>query len=118
VIDYILDNNQVPNKLYFQGFKRVGCFPCFMAGHQEVNQIIKRYSDRFSEIERIEEEVGSSFFKIDYIPKRFQTGYDEKSGKHFTKAVDIRKYIGGKNLTGSLFEDEAVSCSSFYHLCE
>ncbi len=118
VIDYIVANGQIPNKLYYQGFKRVGCFPCFMAGHHEVNQILTRYPERFAEIERIEKEVGNSFFKIDYIPKRFQTGYDKKSGKYYTVAVDIRKYLTNKNLTGNLFEDEAISCSSFYHLCE
>lgn len=118
VIDYIIENGQTPNTLYFQGFKRVGCFPCFMSGHQEVRQILARYPERYSEIESIEEEVGSSFFKIDYIPKRFQTGFDKKSGKYFTKASDIRKYLINKNLTGDMFEDEAVSCSSFYHLCE
>lgn len=118
VIDYILDNGQLPNPLYFQGFKRVGCFPCFMAGMQEVKQIIKRYPERFDDIEQAEEDVESSFFKIDYIPKRFRTGIDIKTGKSFTKACDIKKYLINKNLTGDMFEDEALSCSSYYHLCE
>lgn len=118
VIDYIIDNGQKPNILYFQGFKRVGCFPCFMAGHQEVKQILKIYPERFDEIEMIEGKVKSSFFKVDYIPKRFQTGCDPRSGKQYSKAADIRKYLTNKNLTGDLFEDEGISCSSFYHLCE
>jgi 3'-phosphoadenosine 5'-phosphosulfate sulfotransferase (PAPS reductase)/FAD synthetase len=118
VIEYIIKNGQYPNKLYYQGFKRVGCFPCFMAGHQEVKEILKRYPDRFNEIEKIEEEVQSSFFKIDYIPKRFQTGFDKKSGKKFTKACDIKKYLNGKNCTINMFEEEITSCSSYYHLCE
>jgi len=118
VIDYIINNKQQPNLLYSQGFKRVGCFPCFMCGHQEVRELLKRYPKRFSEIEEIEERVGSSFFKIDYIPKRFQTGFDDKSGKTFTKACDIKKYLNNKNLTIDMFEKETISCSSFYHLCE
>lgn len=118
VIDYIVANGQQPNELYYQGFKRVGCFPCFMAGHQEVREILKRYPERFKSIEQIEEEVQSSFFKIDYIPERFRTGFDEKSGKTFTKACDIKKYLNDKNLTIDMFEEEAMSCSSFYHLCE
>ena len=89
-----------------------------MSGHHEVGQLIKIYPERFDEIEYIEKKVGSSFFKINYIPKRFQTGFDAKSGKTFTKASDIRKYLTNKNLTGDLFEDESISCSSFYHLCE
>ncbi len=118
VIDYIIENGQQPNKLYYQGFKRVGCFPCFMSSHHEVNEILKRYPQRFEEIEKFEEKVQSSFFKIDYIPERFRTGIDKKSGKTFTKACDIKKYLTNKNLTIDMFEEEAMSCSSFYHLCE
>jgi len=118
VIDYIVTNGQEPNDLYKQGFKRVGCFPCFMSAHQEVHELIKRYPKRYNEIVKIEKKVGSSFFKIDSIPKRFQTGLDEKTGKTFTTATDLRKYLTEKNLTLDMFQEEAISCSSFYHLCE
>lgn len=118
VIDYIIENGQQPNELYKQGFKRVGCFPCFMSSHQEIKQLIKRYPKRYTEIEEIEKDVGSSFFKMDSIPKRFQTGFDEKTGKKFTTAPDLRKYLTDKDLTIDMFEEEAMSCSSFYHLCE
>jgi len=118
VIDYIVDNGQKPNDLYYQGFKRVGCFPCFMASHQEVKQIIIRYPHRFQEIIDIEEKVGNSFFKTEYIPERFRTGYDQKSGKYYTRAEDIHKYIIQRNSTMDMFDDGAPSCSSFYHLCE
>ena len=118
VINYIKENGYKPNPLYSQGFSRVGCFPCFMARHQEVKQILKRYPERFQEIKAIEEEVGSSFFKIDYIPKRFQTGLDNKSGKFFTTAKDIEKYLNAKTATMDLFEIEGPSCMSFYNLCE
>lgn len=118
VIDYIIANGQKPNQLYFEGFKRVGCFPCFMAGHHEVKEILKRYPEKFEEIIQLEEQIGSSFFKIDYVPKRFQTGVCNRTGKSFTKAVDIKKYLINKSATIDMFEDEAISCSSFYHLCE
>lgn len=118
VINYIIENGQKPNQLYFEGFKRVGCFPCFMAGHHEVKEILKRYPERFDEIIEHEDNIGSSFFKIDYIPERFQTGLCDRSGKPFTKAIDIKKYLNEKNATADMFEDEAISCSSFYHLCE
>lgn len=118
VIDYIIENGQNPNKLYYEGFKRVGCFPCFMSGHQEIKQIINRYPDRMKQIQKFEDEVGSSFFKIDYIPSKYRTGYDEKSGKNYTKACDIEKYIKNKNMTIDMFKDEAISCSSYYYLCE
>lgn len=118
VINYIIENDQIPNLLYYMGSKRVGCYPCIMSGHNEVLTIIERDPQRIDEIIEYELEVGSSFFKIDYIPKRFQTGYDEKSGKYYTTAKDIVKYLLAKNATLDMFEDEAISCSSYYNLCE
>ncbi len=118
VIDYILKNGMKPNPLYYEGFKRVGCFPCFMCCHIEVKQILKRYPDRFKEIIEIEKEVGKSFFKTDYVPDRFKTGFDQKSGKRFARAIDIKKYLTDKNSTLDMFESEGPSCMSFYHLCE
>ncbi len=118
VINYIIAHGQDPNPLYSQGFSRVGCFPCFMSRHNEVKEILSRYPKRFEEIKKIEKKVGSSFFKIDFIPKRFQTGKDEKSGKTFTTSEDIEKYINAKNATADMFETEGPSCMSFYNLCE
>ena len=119
VIDYIIDNGQKPNVLYKQGFKRVGCFPCIMSGHKEVYEIIKRYPERFDEIIEHEKRIGSSFFKIDFVPKWAQTGFDEKSGKKYTTGEDIRMYLERKNQTMDLWVyDNPVSCSSYYHLCE
>lgn len=118
VIGFILENGQKPNPLYYQGFKRVGCFPCFMSGHQEVKQILKLFPKRFDEIIEIENKLNSSFFKPDYVPERFRTGVCPRSGKKFSKAIDIRKYLEDKNQTLDLFETQYSSCSSFYHLCE
>jgi 3'-phosphoadenosine 5'-phosphosulfate sulfotransferase (PAPS reductase)/FAD synthetase len=119
VIDYILNYGQELNPLYKQGFKRVGCFPCIMSGHKEVYQIIKRYPQRFDEIQIHEKRIGSSFFKINFVPKRFQTGICNRTGKKYTTSSDVRQYLDNKNATGKLFtEDEAISCSSYYHLCE
>jgi len=119
VIDFIIENGQVPNPLYYMGAKRVGCYPCFMSGHVEVFQIIKRDPHRIDEIGQYEDEIGSSFFKIDYIPKKFQTGVCKRTGKSFTKAADVKKYLLAKNATLNMFEpDAAISCSSYYHLCE
>ena len=89
-----------------------------MSTNNDVRQLIKRYPERLDYIIDIEEEVGSSFFKIDYVPERFRTGVDLDSQKTYTKAVDIVKYLKAKNATLDMFEEEALSCSSFYHLCE
>lgn len=119
VIDYIISNGQQPNLLYKEGFKRVGCFPCIMSGHKEVFEIIKRYPERFEEILNHEKKIGSSFFKIDFVPPYAQKGVCSRTGKSYTTGEDVRKYLSDKNATLSIFDDDAqISCSSYYHLCE
>ena len=119
VIDYIVDNGQEPNELYKQGFKRVGCFPCILSGQKEVYELLKRYPVRFDEIIKHEKRIGSSFFKIDFVPEYGQTGYGEKSGKKFTTGEDVKLYLERKNQTIDLWADDSpISCSSYYHLCE
>lgn len=118
VIDYILQNNQKPNPLYYQGFKRVGCFPCIMCSHQEVRELIKRYPERMQEITDYENMIGSSFFPPDYIPEYARSAISITNRKKFATASDVKKYIESK--TGTLFaeKEETFSCSSFYHICE
>jgi len=118
VIDYIIENGQEPNPLYKQGFKRVGCFPCIMSGHKEVYEILKRYPERFDEIIEHEKRIGSSFFKIDFVPKYAQSGISSRTGKNFTTGEDIRTYLEAKNQTLDLFADDLPSCLSYYNLCE
>lgn len=119
VIDYIIENGQQPNPLYKQGFKRVGCFPCIMSGHQEVFQILTHYPERFDEIISLENELGSSFFKNDFVPPYARTGVCPRSGKLFSKAIDVKTYLLRKNATLDMFQpDEPLSCSSYYNLCE
>jgi 3'-phosphoadenosine 5'-phosphosulfate sulfotransferase (PAPS reductase)/FAD synthetase len=117
-IKFIQDNGQDVNLLYYQGFSRVGCWPCIMSRHSEVKQLLKLYPERFNKIKELEIEVGSSFFKIDYIPKRFQTGTCTRTAKKFTKAVDIEKYLNEKNSTIDIFEENTTGCMSAYNLCE
>ena len=119
VIDYIIAKGQQPNPLYKEGFRRVGCFPCIMSGHKEVHEIIKRYPERFDEIIEHEKRIGSSFFKIDFVPDYAQSGICNRTGKKYTTGEDVRKYLEAKNQTMDLFADDSpISCSSYYHLCE
>lgn len=119
VIDYIIENGQEPNPLYKQGFKRVGCFPCIMSGHKEVHEIIKRYPERFNEIIGHENRIGSSFFKIDFVPDYAQKGVCKRTNKSYTTGEDVRAYLEAKNSNLDLFADDSpISCSSYYNLCE
>lgn len=118
VIDYIIKSGQQPNTLYKEGFKRVGCFPCILSGHKEVFEILNRYPEKFDEIIQHEKNIGSSFFKIDFVPKYAQSAVCPRTGKKYTTAEDVKKYLTNKNDNLDLFEDETISCSSYYHLCE
>lgn len=117
-IDFIRENGQLPNSLYYQGFSRVGCFPCIMARHHEIKQIIQVSPETIELIKQRESEFGSTFFSPEYIPSKFSTGVD-KNGKKFNTMSDVEKYLKEKNASELLYEDHGgFSCMSFYGLCE
>lgn len=118
VIDYILDNNQKPNPLYYQGSQRVGCYPCVLSSQSALKAHFDRNKNLAAKISEIEDELESSFFKWDTVPTHLRTGKVKGKNITFSKAVDIEKYINDKNATLDLFEDDTPSCSSYYHLCE
>jgi 3'-phosphoadenosine 5'-phosphosulfate sulfotransferase (PAPS reductase)/FAD synthetase len=128
VMQYILENNQRPNPLYYDdiprgkvGFSRVGCFPCMMCSLKEIKNIVvsePKYLDRLRDAEKT---VGRSFFPPNYIPQRFQTGFDENSGKRYPLLDDVIKYVSDDPNQTVMFDDEESEqkgCMSFYHICE
>ena len=117
VIDYIRDNGQQPNPLYYQGFTRVGCFPCIMSRHGGVKRIIDNFPQQWDELKKHEADLKQTFFLPDYIPKWAQTGTANDGNKVCT-AEDVEKYLKAKNATGDIFEEDTPSCMSAYHLCE
>lgn len=112
VIDYIKESGQLPNPLYYMGFTRVGCFPCIMARHREVKLIIENHPEQWEKIKQYEKEIGSTYLKPGYIPKKFT------SNKIYNTAEEIEKYLLSKDVTIDLFETETPSCMSAYNLCE
>lgn len=116
-IDYIIENGQKPNPLYFLGAGRVGCFPCIMVTHSELKALMQMLPEIVQMIIDAEEFVGSGFFPPNYIPKRFQTGVS-KNGKKYPKAIDVFNYL--TEFSGDLFEEENQnrSCMSHYGICE
>ncbi len=111
-LNFIKDNGQLPNPLYYQGFSRVGCFPCIMARHREVKLIIKNHPEQWHALKNAEAKVGVTFFPPDYIPKHAQYG------KGFSTIGDVERYFNDKNATLDMFADESPSCLSVYNLCE
>lgn len=49
-----------PNPLYLRGFKRVGCFPCIMAGKDELRRIANESPEVIDDIEAMELELTAS----------------------------------------------------------
>jgi 3'-phosphoadenosine 5'-phosphosulfate sulfotransferase (PAPS reductase)/FAD synthetase len=120
VMQYILNNDMKPNPLYYQGVKRVGCFPCIMCSQKELKSMIQHNQPYLDRLKKIEEEVGSTFFPPSYIPKRAMRTTDVKSKKKIATVEDVVRYIKDKEATGDLFKDDDTdrSCMSFYGICE
>jgi 3'-phosphoadenosine 5'-phosphosulfate sulfotransferase (PAPS reductase)/FAD synthetase len=112
VVDYIIENGQQPNLLYYNGFTRVGCFPCIMARHGEVKRIMDNYPEQFNRLKDAEMKVGRTFFPPDYIPKH------ACKNRKYPFVSDVEKYLNDKNNTLDMFEEETPSCMSAYNLCE
>jgi len=112
VISYIKENGQNPNPLYYQGFSRVGCFPCIMSKHSELRLIYENHPEQWQNLKDIEKETGSTFFGPSKIPKWAM------QNKSFATLEDIEKYLTDKNATLDMFEGEQPGCMSAYNLCE
>jgi 3'-phosphoadenosine 5'-phosphosulfate sulfotransferase (PAPS reductase)/FAD synthetase len=115
-LDYIKANNQQPNPLYFQGFSRVGCFPCIMANKREVRLIINNHREQWQAIKDAEKEIGSAFFYAGYIPDRYQKSVDV-NGNKFAFASDVEQYLTANDTQLDIFE-KPIGCMSVYNLCE
>ena len=112
VVDFIYSKGQEPNELYKMGLSRVGCFPCIMAQHNEVKQILNRFPERINEIEKIEKDLNTTFFTSGKIPTHACS-----NGK-FPNIREVVNYIEDKNATLDVFEQEPTSCMSYYNQCE
>lgn len=109
-----------PNPLYLHGAGRVGCFPCVLINHRELKACLDDpelgpvLKSRCLELENLS---GRSFFPPGYIPERFQTGHDEKTGKPFPWAEDVFRYVQSVDMD-QLPLLPVRSCTSIYNLCE
>lgn len=109
-----------PNPLYKMGAGRVGCFPCVLINQRELKAYLS-YPEMAVEIKarilKLESLCGRSFFPPNYIPRRYQTGRDPKSGKWFPWAVDVFSYIERTD-ANQLPMLPKRECMSIYNLCE
>lgn len=107
------------NPLYRLGAKRVGCFPCVLISHGELRQYTVTMPDVWDRIKELEWYAGRSFFHPHYIPERFMTGVDNRTGKPFPTVDDVQRYFA-MTQTPEAWEKsmEPPSCMSHYNLCE
>lgn len=117
VFDIMKRHGIEPNPLYALGAGRVGCFPCVLINHGELKRVMTTLPEVWDRIEELEGYAGGrSFFPPNYIPDRFQTGFDPKSGKTFPTAQDVKQYIIDRNDID--MDAPAPACLSVYNLCE
>lgn len=120
VIYYSLNRGFDINPLYFQGSSRVGCYPCIHSNQPEMKNIIENSPATIDKVRNAEANVKGTFFPPDYIPKRYHTGYDPKSGKTICNIDDIVRYLRDKNAQVDLIDDLGMGsgCNSVYAICE
>lgn len=106
------------NPLYRLGSKRVGCFPCVLTGHTELQRVTAMLPEVWDRIEELETASSRSFFPSGYIPARFCSGWDDKTGKPFPRAADVRRYVIGTPTDQLELLGETPACMSVYNLCE
>ena len=111
-------HNIKPNPLYRMGASRVGCFPCVMCNHEDLKNVQNFLPEVWDRVDELEKIAGRSFFPPKYIPKRFHTGFDEKSRKSYPVASDVKKYLAGVESAGQISFQEPSKCVSIYNLCE
>jgi 3'-phosphoadenosine 5'-phosphosulfate sulfotransferase (PAPS reductase)/FAD synthetase len=136
--DIMKRHNIKPNPLYKMGMKRVGCMPCVMVSHKEMKSIYDRFPEIANNIQKLENELGSTFFPPNYIPDAFCSRFiiqrkpiykdddldiDEIIGyknvrKYYPTADDVKKYLCGNNQDGLFPEPEGETCMSYYSICE
>jgi hypothetical protein len=87
------------------GFSRVGCMPCIMVNHREMRNIIKNFPEVIENIRRIEIKTGRTFFPPNYIPSRFCTRRDEKTGVMCPTVDDVVNYLSCNKNQLPLFKE-------------
>mgnify|MGYP001198584673 FL=1 len=107
------------NPLYRMGAGRVGCFPCILVNHGDLKRMTLTMPELWDRIVTLEQRAGRSFFYPKFIPARFHTGWDPKSGKSFPTAMDVRQYRAqATDAELARYGGSAPACMSVYNLCE
>lgn len=120
VFDYLFKNGQKGNELYYEGFARVGCFPCISCRHSEIRLIAQAYPERVDLIREAEKIIGTTFFPPNYIPKEYcdKAVMNKKGTMTYFATIDaVVRYVLGNPDQTKLF-DMPKGCISVYSICE
>lgn len=120
VFAFIFSENLKANPLYYEGFSRVGCFPCIMCRHSEIRLIALYYPERIDRIRDLEKALGRTFFPPNYIPRAYcdRTSINKKGAKCYYASIDaVVRYVLGNPDQEKLFEIPK-GCISVYNICE
>lgn len=109
-----------PNPLYKLGAGRVGCFPCIMVNHGELNRLSQTLPEVWERAATLERAATRTFFPPDYIPVRFCRSRDEATGTPIPTVDDVKRYLRQADEAQiALFDKGRPSgCMSVYNLCE
>jgi 3'-phosphoadenosine 5'-phosphosulfate sulfotransferase (PAPS reductase)/FAD synthetase len=122
-INYILDNRQKPNPLYYKGAGRVGCFPCIMTNKAEIHSMLENTPEFYQRVKEAEASAESTFFPPDYIPPRYcSKSVITKDGDTVKVPTidDVVRYVTDKTAQMEIFQEQQTDgrCMSFYSICE
>ena len=74
------------------------------------------YAERLINAERA---AKRTFFPPNYIPQKYHTGRDTKSGASICTVSDVARYLGQQKETIFTADDsEPRACMSYYSICE
>lgn len=117
--DIMKKHNIEPNPLYKMGMKRVGCMPCIMVSKPELKNILNQFPEVVAKIAAIEKQLGRTFFPPKFIPDRYCSKRDEKTGVPICFIEDVVKYVRDDPDQIKMFDEpEGESCMSYYSICE
>ena len=142
VFSYAAARGLDPNPLYLQGMSRVGCFPCINASKPELRAIANRFPEAFDRIAEWEaicatasKRSRGTFFAADVTPEgaaaaRRISKIEDREARNAASAATswpnaravaewARTDRGGKQFNFLIDqEDDGLSCTSQFGLCE
>lgn len=123
-VDFVISRGLKLNPLYYQGFSRVGCFPCINANKDEFLMISTRYPNHIERIAEWELSVGNASKRDGATFVCVESGKGLSVAECVTKG-NIRARVqwaktsrGGRQYNMFRAAAQMSSCSSAYGLCE